>query len=335
MKKRFLMIFTAILALTGCSSQTPNSAPSAGSETDLAAEQVNSVAAITEIAWVTAEAPDEPLREPPQLQVTYSGDGLAACAAMTLGTYTWNDGEGVVCADSIGPAACAAEGRITAVVDLDTAAENEPKINLWAGAEMTGAELHPLDGETIRALDFTQDGVISFPADVYDGVVCVYAKFPEGNASYFFMVERSLTDPSQPPELRVFSGDYIGFKMTRGAYDWTYTENSETCTVTTDIASPWDMYQSGRVRPELWVLPNETLTVMLPEGAEMTAAEYRTSAESAQPLKISGGKLTMPQEQSAGVCTVSVKMPSGSCEYLFAVNIGESASSPAYEPVAE
>lgn len=332
MKKRFLMIFAAILALSGCSSpQTMTSgAPAVGNETEPAVEQVNSVAAITEIALVTAEVPNEPRHEPPQLQVTYSGDGLANCAAMTLGTYTWDDGK--IIADSIGPVACAAEGRITAKVDLDVVSENEPKINLWGGAELTGAVLYPLDGETTKTLEFTQDGVISFPADVYDGVVCVSAKFPEGNADYFFMVERSLTNPTQPPEPRVFSGDYIGFKMTRGAYNWTYTEGDEACTVTTDIASPWQMYSMGHAKPELWVLPGETLRIMLPEGGEITSAQCWRSESDTTPLEYSGREIKMPVEQFSAVCSITVKMPAGTCDYLFSVNIGESASSPAYEP---
>ncbi|MGN1339612.1 MAG: hypothetical protein ACI4WS_04925 [Oscillospiraceae bacterium] len=348
MKKRIAIISSALLLLSGCSSGQArgDSAPADQQDTMMntaqpGAGQENSVPAIAEvpadteialeIAWVTEEIPDEPRTEPPQLQVVYSGDGLAHCAAMTLGTYTWDTGDSIVCADSIGPVACAAEGLITAVVDLDAVSENEPKINLWGGAEITGVQLFPMEGDEVIPLEFTPDGVISFPTDVYDGVACVYADFPEGNAGYFFKVKRSLTDPSSPPELRVFSGDYIGFKMTKGGFNWTYTKGDETCTVTTDIASPWEMYQKGRVRPDLWVLPGEVLSIMLPEGGEITSAEYRRSESDIQPLEYSGDKIIMPREPLAAVCSVTVQMPGGRCEYLFSVNVGESASSPAYE----
>lgn len=333
----FMALFTAsAAALMSLSGRTSEQARGTSVTSDAplsvpATYQIDSaVNEETEIAWEIPETPDELRSEPPQLQVIYSGDGLVNCAAMTLGTYTWDVGGDMVCADSIGPVACAAEGFIIAVVDLDAVAENEPKINLWGGAEITGVQLYPLEGDAVSGLEFTADGVITVPEDIYEGVVCVSTKFPEGEADYFFMVERTLTDPSKPPELRVFTGG-IGFSMTKGAYEWTYTDGDETVTEMTDIDSPWELYQSGHVKPDLWVLPGETLTIMLPEGGELTAAEYWTE-DSVQPLKFTGRELTMPQQELSAVCSVTVKMPAGTCDYLFSVNVGESASSPAYEP---
>lgn len=347
MKKCIALISAALMLLGGCSSGQVKGEPApteqlpAAGNSDYGSDRENSVPAIAEaaanteialdIAWETTESPDQPRREPPLLQVIYSGDGISSCAAMTLGTYTWDTGDGVICADSIGPEACAAEGLITAVVDLDAVAENEPKINLWGGAEITGVVLYPLDGKTTVESDFTPDGVISFPESVYGGVVCVSAKFPEGKSDYYFLAERSLTDPTAPPELRVFTGNYIGFRMTKGGYDWTYTEGSEICTVTTDIASPWDMYRNGRVRPELSVLPGEILTIMLPENADITSAQCWRSESDILPLEYNGGKITMPDEQLSAVCSVTVELPGGRCEYLFAVNIGEGVSAAAFE----
>lgn len=345
MKKNIALIAAALLALTGCTSHQVNNSsvtsdaqisavgsaePAAGISPDNSsisiAEQYE-----TEIAWETQETPDEPRREPPQLQVIYSGDGLANCAAMTLGTYSWDTGSGVICADSIGPVACAAAGHISAVVDLDTVAQGEPKINLWGGAEITGASLYPLDNSEAFGLEVTQDAVILFPEDVTGGVVCVYTKFPEGEAVYYFMVKRTLTDPQTPPQLRVFPGE-IGFSMTKGAYEWTYTEGDETATEITDIDTPWNLYKGGHIKPDLFVLPGEKLTIMLPEGGEIISAQCWTADDSSQTLDYSGREITMPQENISGVCCITVKMTGGVCDYLFSVNVGEIASSPAYDP---
>ena len=331
MKKSIAVITAALLTLSGCAFESADNTAASGAQevsSSPAIAEVNSAA--TEIALEIPENPDEPRREPPQLQVVYSGDGLASCAAMTLGTYTWDTGDSVICVDSIGAVACAAEGYISAVVDLDTAAENEPKINLYGGAEITGAQLFPLEGGVIE-LSFTPDGVITVPEDIYDGVVCVSAKFPEGEADYFFMVERTLTDPKKPPQLRIFTGD-IGFSMTKGAYSWTYTNGDETITDTTDFGSPWNLYKRGMVTPDLSVRPGESLTVMLPEGGEITSAQYWTAGDSKHSLEFSGRRVVMPQEEQSVLCSVTVTMPAGTCDYLFSVNVGETASSPAYEP---
>ncbi len=362
MKKHIALIaaMTFILSLSGCASNEVVSAPAApshgasegaaagaspNSQTDPAApiNPEDSAPAIApdpeyaepDIAFVTMESPDEISDMPPQLQVMYSGDGLSACAVMTIGTYSWDDGEGMIEADSIGPIACAAEGAITAVVDLDAVSENEPKINLYGGAEITGAKLFPLDGGDFSELEYTADGVISIPSDVYDGVVCVSASFPQGVSEYYFMVNRSLTNPKNPPELRVYSGDYIGFIMTKGGYEWTYTDGDYASTSIADVSSPWDMYQNGAVKPRLSALPGEMLTIMLPEGGKITGADIWSSADSVQPLKYSGNVITLPEENISAVCSITVEMPAGHCGYLFAVDIGESgasASSPAYDP---
>lgn len=348
MKKRFTVIAAALLALTGCASnQSGNSSVTSDalteggmSVTDLSGG--NSAPAIAlagtneteliDMAMEENQAPEETRKSPPQLQVTYSGDGLAHCAAMTLGTYTWDDGEEIICVDSAGPVASAVEGYIHAEVDLDAVSENEPKINLYAGAEISSVRLYPLDGEDCIDLEYTADGVIKFPENIYDGVVVVSAKFPEGNADYFFMVKRSLTDPTVPPALRIYSGNYLGFVMTTGAYDWTYTVDDTMATAITDIGSPWQLYSSGVARPELSVLPGEKLTVMLPEGGEITSAGYWTSDDEGKPLTFSGGEITMPSENISAVCAVTVTMPSGKCDYLFSVNIGDSSDSASVPP---
>ncbi len=351
MKKRFTAIAAALLALTGCASnQSGNSSVTSdalgeggmsvasnlsGGNSETALALAGEIESDTDIALEENQTQEETRKSPPQLQVMYSGDGLSACAAMTLGTYTWDDGEQIICADSAGPVACAVEGRIHAEVDLDVASENEPKINLYAGAEISSVRLYPLDGEDSFDLEYTADGIIKFPENVYDGVVAVLAAFPEGNADYFFTVKRSLTDPSTPPSLRVYSGNYFGFVMTKGAYDWTYTVDDTRATATTDIGSPWQLYSSGVVRPELSVLPGEKLTVMLPEGGEITSAKYWTSDDEGKPLTFSGREITMPSDNISAVCAVTVTMPSGKCDYLFSVNIGDSsdaASVPPEEP---
>lgn len=353
MKKHIALIaaMTFILALSGCASNETGSAPaapSAGASEGAATEAppinpADSAPAIapapeyeeTDIAFVTMESPEEISDMPPRLQVMYSGDGLSACAAMTIGTYSWDDGEGIIDSDSIGPVACAVEGAITAKVDLDAVSENEPKINLYGGAEITGAKLFPLDGGDFSELSYTVDGVISVPSDVYDGVVCVSASFPRGESDYYFIVSRSLTDPKKPPELRVYSGDYLGFIMTKGGYEWTYTDGDIASTTNADVSSPWDMYQNGHVTPRLSALPGEMLTIMLPEGGYITGADYWTSSDSVQRLDYLENVVIMPEGSSSGVCSITVEMPAGRCEYLFAVDIGESGSSasfPAYDP---
>lgn len=350
MKKHIALIAAMlfILALSGCASNETGSAPaapSAGASEGAATEAPpinpeDSAPAIapaaeyeeTDIAFVTMESPEEISDMPPRLQVMYSGDGLSACAAMTIGTYSWDDGEGIIDSDSIGPVACAVEGAITARVDLDAVSENEPKINLYGGAEITGAKLFPLDGGDFSELSYTADGVISVPSDVYDGVVCVSASFPQGVSDYFFLVERSLTNPKKPPELRVYSGDYLGFIMTKGGYEWTHADGDYAVTDIADVSSPWDMYQNGYVTPKLSALPGEMLTIMLPEGGEITGADIWSSSDNIQPLEYSGNVITLPEQDISAVCSVTVEMPGGRCEYLFAVDIGESASSPAYDP---
>lgn len=79
-----------------------------------------------DIAFLTREAPSE-LETPPQELVTYSGNGLASAAVMTLGSYTWSYQGEDTASCSAGPLTAYADGLITAVVDLDLVSENEPK----------------------------------------------------------------------------------------------------------------------------------------------------------------------------------------------------------------
>lgn len=341
--KRTLIAVMAVLLLTGCSSREVNSSNAeltegaAGYSDNTSSNAIEEIAAMTELARetepavdlaiVTGEAQQEQ-NEPPKLMVTYSGGGLAAAAVMTTGSYCWSTDDGELCVDSIGPVGCAAEGFITACVDLDTVSANEPKITL-GGGKLLMAELFDYDGNIID-LDFTADGVISYPENIYEGVTSVKVQFDQGTADYYFMVKRSVTDPKKPPELRVFAGEF-GYVMTPGGSEWSYQNGDETVTAVTDISSPWKMYENGVVTPTLYGY--KTLSVMLPEGAEITSAALFTSPAEQTSLEFEKGSIKLP-EKAKGVCTVRVAMPQGNCEYLFAINNTdeEVMTSPAFNP---
>lgn len=316
----------AVLALTGCSNPTTDQ-QSGDSSIAIGIADYGE----TEIALVTCEPEPEDETKPPQLLVEYSGNGLASAAVMTLGNYAWDNNGQAANACGVSPVECAENGLITAKVDLDLVSEGEPRVNVRPGAEITEVMLYPMDGSDRVVADFTADGSISFPASVTDGVAAVSVKYPQGEAEYFFMVERSQTDPSEPPKLGIYSGD-IGFAMSRGTYTWTVESGDEAYTVCADCPSPWQMYENGTARPQLAALPGETLTVMLPENSEITSAVYYTSENECSPLEFSGGKLTMPDENLTAAVGIYVKMPQGSCEYVFSVQTGTEFSSPAYDP---
>ena len=228
-----LLALAGIILAAGCTSSDTSSASIAldPSETEIAALE-------PDIAFLTREAPTEP-ETPPQELVTYSGNGLASAAVMTLGSYTWSYQGEDTASCSAGPLTAYADGLITAVVDLDLVSENEPKIQL-SGAELTGAQFYPLDESESCALDYTPDGSISFPDEAYSGVAVVSLSFPQGNADYYFAVTRSQTDPSQPPELYLYlSGTDIGLRLTKCVYTWTVEENGEALTASVDCATPW------------------------------------------------------------------------------------------------
>ena len=219
-----LLALAGIILAAGCTSSDTSSASIAldPSETEIAALE-------PDIAFLTREAPSE-LETPPQELVTYSGNGLASAAVMTLGSYTWSYQGEDTASCSAGPLTAYADGLITAVVDLDLVSENEPQIQL-SGAELTGAQFYPLDESESCALDYTPDGSISFPDEAYSGVAVVSLSFPQGNADYYFAVTRSQTDPSQPPELYLYlSGTDIGLRLTKCVYTWTVEENGEALT---------------------------------------------------------------------------------------------------------
>ena len=210
-----LLALAGIILAAGCTSSDTSSASIAldPSETEIAVLE-------PDIAFLTREAPSEP-ETPPQELVTYSGNGLASAAVMTLGSYTWSYQGEDTASCSAGPLTAYADGLITAVVDLDLVSENEPQIQL-SGAELTGAQFYPLDESESCALDYTPDGSISFPDEAYSGVAVVSLSFPQGNADYYFAVTRSQTDPSQPPELYLYlSGTDIGLHITKCVYTWT------------------------------------------------------------------------------------------------------------------
>ena len=133
-----LLALAGIILAAGCTSSDTSSAAIAldPSETEIAVLE-------PDIAFLTREAPSEP-ETPPQELVTYSGNGLASAAVMTLGSYTWSYQGEDTASCSAGPLTAYADGLITAVVDLDLVSENEPKIQL-SGAELTGAQFYPLD----------------------------------------------------------------------------------------------------------------------------------------------------------------------------------------------
>lgn len=323
-RKTIFAAMAAVVALTGCSSQGAGSADSSTSLGVVSNEE-------TEIARVTGEVPQADTSQPPSLGVQYSGDGLAAMALMTLGNYSWDNNGEMVNACGASPVQCALNGNITAKVDLDLVSDGEPKVNLYSGAEITSVTLFPMDGSENTALEYTADGVISFPDSVMSGVVDVAVKFPQGDAEYYFLVERSQTDPSEPPELRVYSGD-ISFAMTRGGYEWTETTENGAATVTVDCPSPWQMYENGNLRPQLTALPGETFSIMLPENSGIKSAVYYTAEDESHTLEVKGGKVTMPQDSVRVPVCVTVEMPAGTCDYVFSVQTGEEANTGAYSP---
>lgn len=325
MKRRTIFAaMAAVVALTGCSSQGAGSADSSTALGVVSNEE-------TEIARVTGEVPQADTSQPPSLGVQYSGDGLSAMALMTLGNYSWDNNGEMVNACGASPVQCALNGNITAKVDLDLVSDGEPKVNLYSGAEITSVTLFPMDGSENTALEYTADGVISFPDSVMSGVVDVAVKFPQGDAEYFFLVSRSQTDPSEPPELRVYTGD-IGFAMTRGGYEWTETTENGAAIVTVDCPSPWQMYENGNLRPQLTALPGEAFSIMLPENSSIRSAVYYTAEDESHTLEVKGGKVTMPQDSVRVPVCVTVEMPSGTCDYVFSVNIGEEGSTSGYVP---
>lgn len=325
MKRRTIFAaMAAVVALTGCSSQGAGSADSSTALGVVSNEE-------TEIARVTGEVPQADTSQPPSLGVQYSGDGLAAMALMTLGNYSWDNNGEMVNACGASPVQCALNGNITAKVDLDLVSDGEPKVNLYSGAEITSVTLFPMDGSENTALEYTADGVISFPDSVMSGVVDVAVKFPQGDAEYFFLVGRSQTDPSEPPELRVYSGD-IGFAMTRGGYEWTETTENGSATVTVDCPSPWQMYENGNLRPQLSALPGEAFSIMLPENSGIKSAVYYTAEDESHPLEVKNNRITMPQDSVNSPVCVTVEMPAGTCDYVFSVNIGEEGSTSGYVP---
>ena len=236
-----LLALAGIILAAGCTSSDTSSASIAldPSETEIAALE-------PDIAFLTREAPSE-LETPPQELVTYSGNGLASAAVMTLGSYTWSYQGEDTASCSAGPLTAYADGLITAVVDLDLVSENEPKIQL-SGAELTGAQFYPLDESESCALDYTPDGSISFPDEAYSGVAVVSLSFPQGNADYYFAVTRSQTEPSQPPELYLYLSDTdIGLRLTKCVYTWTVEENGEALTASVDCATPWRLAQENKL----------------------------------------------------------------------------------------
>ena len=184
----FLALAGIILAAGCASGDTSSTALATAADTEIAPLE-------PDIAFLTREAPTEP-ETPPQTLVTYSGNGLASAAVMTLGSYEWNYQGTASVACSAEPLTAYADGLITAAVDLDSVSENEPKIQL-GNAEITGAQFYPLDGSDSFALDFTPDGSISFPDEAYSGVAVVDLSFEQGTAQYYFAVTRSQNDTSQ------------------------------------------------------------------------------------------------------------------------------------------
>lgn len=319
--KRYLYVITlaAVLALSGCSSQGSSDSRDDSSNALISADNV------TEIARVTGEVTPEDTTRPPQLTVEYSGDGVASAAMMTTGSYTW-DGSGE---SSAGAVSAALNGEITADVDLDLVSDGEPKIGLRANSGISGVKLYSLDSGEESQLDFTADGVITFPADITNGVVSVLVEFPQGEAEYCFTVHRSQTNLSEPPALRIYQND-MGFAMTKGGYTWTVTDGDEAMTATVDCPTPWQMSAGDITR--LVAEQGSSLTIALPEDSRITSAVYYTSEDESHALEYTDGTITMPSDELSAVCCVTVEMPQGSCDYVFGLQTGTEFSTPAYDP---
>lgn len=320
MRKYFsIAALSAFILLAGCASQgVDNSSSTALGVIDNLNE--------TEIALVTRDVQPEELTEPPQLMVQYSGDGVSSAAAMTLMNYTW-DGSVACGAD---PVSAAVDGIIRTDVDLDLVSDGEPSILLREDSVITAVKLYKLDDSDSIDLDFTQDGVIKFPSDVMSGVVSVSVKFEQGEAEYCFSVHRSQTDLSEPPKLRIYQ-DGLGTAMSRGGYTWTVTDGDSAMTATVDCQSPWQMYTANSL-PTLSADPSADLAVMLPANSSITSAVYYTSEDERHDLACDGVKITMPAEELSAVCCVTVEMPQGVCDYVFAFQTGTEFSTPAYDP---
>ena len=318
-----LLALAGIILATGCASGDTSSTALA---TAIAPDPSETEIAVLEpdIAVLTREAPTEP-ETPPQTLVTYRGNGMASAAVMTLGSYEWSYQGANSTACSAGPLRAFADGLITAVVDLDLVSENEPKIQL-GNAGITGVQFYPLDESESCALDYTPDGSISFPDEACSGVAVVSLSFEQGNADYYFTVTRRQTDPSQPPELYLYSSDAdIGFHITKCGYTWTVAENGEAMTVSVDCATPWQIAQENKLCITA-AEPGDLLKIGLPENARMTSAVRYLSEDETEPLEWSGNAITAPE---SGVCRITVEMPQGTCDYAFNLVGGGTLSVPA------
>ncbi len=325
MKKYLSFIAAAaFIALSGCSSQIDGGAADSAAATDTAAYE-------TDIALEVQDSEPENMMQPPQIMVEYSGDGISSAAALTLGGYKWDSNGCVTVSDSVGAVQSAEMGIITAQVDLDLVSDGEPKVGIRADSEITCVTFFPTDGSDSRTLGFTDSGIIQFPDDAANGVVSVQVKYPQGEAEYYFTVTRSQTDLSEPPALRIWSGE-IGFAMVKGGYEWTVTEGDTSYTTCVDCASPWQMFENNTDLTELIAEPREILTVMLPENSRIASAVYYTAEDEAHELEYDGGKVTMPSEDISAVCCLTIEMPQGVCDYVFAVRTGTEAASSAYDP---
>lgn len=336
MKKYIAFLALAgIILTTGCASgESANNSSNAlapdPSETEIAPDIE------PDIAFLTREVQTEP-ETPPTMLVSWSGNGIATAALMTLGSYEWTYGGETSTVSSESPLRAYTDGLITAVADLDLVSENEPQIQLNSGAEITGAKFCPLDDSSEIELSCTADGVISFPSDVYSGVATVSLSFEQGTAEYYFAVTRSQTDPSQPPELLLYFNDAndYGWRMTKGGYTWTVVDGDEARTVTTDCPSPWQMAESNSLKYSA-AEPGQSLIVGLPENSRITSAVIYTSEDESVPLEYSGNTINAPD--IGGAVCITVEMPAGTCDYLFLLstsgNDGE-LFTPAETPAAE
>lgn len=324
--KRYIAISTlmAVLALSGCASHGTSPAigeVNSSNATELAPVIEPDIALVTrEATW---EVPDE--SQPPQLRVEYTGEGLAACALLTSGSSEWEVDGQVTAKCGGGAVECENQGLITARIDLDLI-DSSPRI-LLSGGTLAEVSLFPLDGSEAIPLEYSEDGTVDFPDGCPDGVVSAWVEFDRGNCDYFFTVTRSQRMESEPPRLRVYSGDY-GYEMTRGGYTWTVKDGEEASTITVDCPSPWQMFEAGYTGGYLCD-PGSTLTVKLPENSAITSAVYYTAEDSTTALEYSGGEITLPDMEFEAPCRITVEMPQGTCDYVFYLIVAEEYSVPA------
>ena len=328
-----LAALAAILISAGCSTrttQTGGAQPHDDSQqTELGLLPSSPDIGENDIAFETAEVPAEEPDTPPELLIESGGHGLVSAARMTKGGFSWTRSDGsTVMTDAFSAVQAAEQGAITAVLDLSSI-EGDPRVLLPENGEIVSVTCFA--GSSEQKVEFSADGTVFLPESPIGRAYSVDVKFDKGNCSYYFMTTDPLEALASPPQLylRLDGGE---IKMTKGGFSWKYTIGGETAKAMTDVASPMQMLETG-VLPVLDLESMNSVTVLLPENAEMTRAEYFTSDEE-PPVSVeySGDTLYLPDSPNGKVYEVNVTFPNGNCTYLFAG--AESICTLPYDPAA-